>query len=78
VNRIWPPDRKRSEVISYTNSSQRRELSFDEQILRIDGNFKVIRSEGENIPVTFDKCSILNIGILSLLWRLNSRKFLVK
>ena len=53
VYKIWPPDRKRSEVISYTNSSQRRELRFDEEIVRIDGNSKVIRSEGENIPETF-------------------------
>jgi len=45
-DRVWPPDRKRSEVISYTNSSQRRELSLDEKIVRINGNLKVYPVRG--------------------------------
>jgi hypothetical protein len=42
-------------VISYTKSSRRRELSFDEEVVMIDGNLKVNLFRCEKISVAFDR-----------------------
>jgi hypothetical protein len=57
---------------------RRRELSFDEEVVMIDGNLKVNPFRCEKISVPFDRSSILRVDLLSFLRRLNRRKLLVK